>query len=96
MHPQSQGDRRAQLARTVAAVGLALSLALSGAITASAAPLEVPTGLSQLLTTYAPTASVRGIAEFGSVPTSAQVASLKALGLVVPESFLLRADKVIE
>ena len=83
MHPQSQGDRRAQLARAVAAVGLALSLALSGAITASAAPLEVPTGLSQLLTTYAPTASVRGIAEFGSVPTSAQVASLKALGLVV-------------
>src|SRR5262249_20693992 len=65
------------------AAGLAATLAMSGAINASAVSLDVPTGLGQLLTTYPPTTSVRGIAEFGTVPTSAQVASLQALGLVV-------------
>ena len=83
MHPESRKRRRATLARAVAAACMALSLALSGAITTSAVSLDVPTGLGQLLTTYAPSASVRGIAEFGAVPTSGQVAALRGLGLVV-------------
>src|SRR6185503_4295878 len=83
MHPESPKHRRARLTRAVAAAGLACSLALSGALSTSAVSLDVPTGLSQLLTTYAPNATVRGIAEFGAVPTGAQVASLEALGLVV-------------
>src|SRR6202008_1301437 len=40
-------------------------------------------GLGHILQAYGPTASIRGIAEFGAVPTGAQVASLEALGLVV-------------
>ena len=83
MHPESQQRRRATFTRALAAGALAFSLALSGAINVSAVTLDVPTGLGQLLGTYAPTASVRGIAEFDAVPTSAQVASLRALGLVV-------------
>ena len=84
MHSESPQPQRARLARAVAAAGLALSLALSGALTASALSLaDAPTGLSQLLATYGPSTSVRGIAEFGAVPTSSQVAALSALGLVV-------------
>ena len=83
MHPESLKHPRARLLRAAAAAGLALSLAVSGALNVGAASLQVPTGLSQLVTTYAPTASVRGIAEFGSVPTGAQVSALEALGLVV-------------
>jgi serine protease AprX len=83
MHPESQQRRRAALNRALAAGTLAISLALSGAVTTSAVSPSVPTGLGQLLTAYAPTASVRGIAEFGAVPTSGQVRALEALGLVV-------------
>ena len=83
MHPKSRKPRRAVLARAVAAAGLATSLALSGAISTSAVSLDVPTGLGQLLTTYAQSASVRGIAEFGSVPSGTQVAALESLGLTV-------------
>ena len=83
MHPESPMRRRATLVRAAAAAFMALSLALSGAISTSAVSLDVPTGLGQLLTTYAPSASVRGVAEFGAVPTSGQVAALRGLGLVV-------------
>ena len=83
MHPESQQRRRATLARAGAAAGLALSLAMSGALSASAVSLDVPTGLGQLLAAYSPSTSVRGIAEFGAVPTNAQVGALRALGLVV-------------
>jgi serine protease AprX len=83
MHPESQQHQRGRLGRGLAAVGLAISLALSGAIGASAVSLDTPTGLGQLLATYEPTASVRGIAEFDSVPTSGQVAALETLGLIV-------------
>jgi serine protease AprX len=83
MHPESQQQHRPRLTRAVAAAGLAISLVMSGAISTSAVSLATPTGLGQLLATYAPTASVRGIAEFATVPTSSQVAGLQALGLVV-------------
>jgi serine protease AprX len=84
MHPESLPPRRARLVRAVAAAGLALSLALSGAIGASAVSLaDAPTGLGQLLAQYSPSTNVRGIAEFGAVPTGSQVAALSALGLVV-------------
>jgi len=83
MHPESQKRRRVTLSRGLAAGTLAISLALSGAVTTSAVTLTVPTGLGQLLTAFAPTASVRGVAEFGAVPTSGQVSALEALGLVV-------------
>src|SRR6185503_9212216 len=83
MHPMSPKQRPARLTRVAAAAGMALSLALSGALTTTAVSLDVPTGLGQILQAYGPTASIHGIAEFGAVPTSAQVASLEALGLVV-------------
>jgi len=83
MHPESPKHRRGKLARAGTAAVLALGLALSGALTTSAVSLDVPTGLGQLLAAYSPSTSVRGIAEFGSVPTSAQVGALRALGLVV-------------
>jgi serine protease AprX len=83
MHPESPKRRRAALTRALTAAGLALSLALTGSLTASAVTLEVPTGLSQLLSTYAPSAAVRGIAEFGGIPTAGEVAALEGLGLVV-------------
>jgi serine protease AprX len=48
------------------------------AVTAASAP-----GLARLDAHFAPAAVVRGIATFGSVPTQANVDSLRALGLVV-------------
>ena len=83
MHPLSPKRGRAMLARALAAALVGLSLALSGAISASAVSVDLPTGLGQLLTTYAPSASVRGIAEFPAVPSSGQVSALRGLGLVV-------------
>ncbi len=55
----------------------------SGSARALELPSTIPTGLSQLLASTSTRAAVRGIAEFDSVPTAAQVAGLENLGLVV-------------
>jgi serine protease AprX len=72
------------------AVAAILSLCLAfAAFSASASPAgaiglpDAPSGLSRMLAAYAPTVSVRGIATFEAVPSSAQVAALEGLGLVV-------------
>jgi serine protease AprX len=44
---------------------------------------DAPSGLSAILAAYQPSASVRGIATFDTVPSDAQVAALKGLGLFV-------------
>jgi serine protease AprX len=84
MQSVSLAMRPVVLMRALAAAALALlilAVAVGGPRTA--ALVATPTGLSQLLTTYAPSAAVRGIAEFGAVPTAGQVAALGGLGLVV-------------
>jgi serine protease AprX len=84
MQSVSQQSRCAPIVRALAASALALSLALTGAITTSAVSLAIPTGLGQLLTTYGSTGTiVRAIAEFDAVPTAAQVGALRSLGLYV-------------
>jgi serine protease AprX len=45
--------------------------------------VETPIGLGNLLSAYAGSSPVRGIATFDAVPTSAQVATLRGLGLTV-------------
>jgi serine protease AprX len=56
----------------------------SGPARAVSVPSALPTGLSALLaSTRSAAASVRGIATFAAVPTSAQVAALEAHGLLV-------------
>jgi serine protease AprX len=66
------------------AIGLITAALLASAVPAVAtATVDTPTGLSQILAAKLPTDVIRGIAEFDSVPTSAQVAGLAALGLKV-------------
>jgi serine protease AprX len=73
-----------------AALAMAVALATlaspwsSGPARALSLPGVLPSGISSLLASTASGAgSVRGIATFGSVPTSAQVAGLEGLGLIV-------------
>src|SRR6187402_1471975 len=75
--------RHGALARVGAALALALAMAFASLGPARAVPLELPTGLSQLLAAYQPTALVRGIATFAAVPTAGQASGLAALGLSV-------------
>lgn len=79
--------RRGNAPRQISFV-VVLAIALAGALTAGvptarAVELAVPTGLSQLLTTYPPAKVTQGIAEFAGVPSSRQVAALETLGLAV-------------
>ncbi|HUR32590.1 MAG TPA: S8 family serine peptidase, partial [Vicinamibacterales bacterium] len=67
-------------ALTISLVIGALVAAMLPGVTAAAA---APRGLSQILAVKAPTATVRGIATFGAVPTASQVSALRALGLTV-------------
>ncbi len=83
MDPRRAGTLRRSLWKIVVALALALYAFSMAGRAARAVDLGSPTGLGQLLTTYAPTAAVRGIAEFSAVPTSGQVAALNALGLGV-------------
>jgi len=85
MHSVSHPMRHAAAARVAGALALAMAMAVAalGGPLAAGAALDIPTGLGQLLAQYGPATPVRGIAEFGAVPTSSQVAALNALGLVV-------------
>jgi serine protease AprX len=73
--------RHGALARVGAALALALATAFANLGPAHAIPLQLPTGLSQLLAAYQPTALVRGIATFDAIPTAGQASGLAALGL---------------
>src|SRR5687767_10966456 len=75
--------RHGALARVGAALALALAMAFANLGFARAIPLDVPTGLGQLLAAYQPTELARGIATFGAVPTAGQASGLAALGLSV-------------
>ena len=75
--------RHGALARVGAALALALAMAFASLGPARAVPLQVPTGLSQLLAAYSLATPALGIAEFSATPTGSQVASLRSLGLVV-------------
>jgi serine protease AprX len=84
MQSMSLQMRPVVLTRALAAAALAvLMLAVAIGGPRVSALVTIPTGLGQLLATYGPSASVRGIAEFGGVPTAGQVAALEGLGLVV-------------
>jgi serine protease AprX len=87
MQPKSQ---EAMCHGALAKAGVALALAFAASLStlgpaapARAALLEVPTGLSQLLAAYEPSTPALGIATFDAVPTGAQAAGLRSLGLVV-------------
>src|SRR3954463_12440763 len=67
----------------LAAVAIALAIALVVPAARARAIGAVPTGLSQLLAAKDVTAVTRGIAEFSATPSGAQVAALRALGLIV-------------
>src|SRR4051794_33326190 len=66
----------------LAAIAIALAVALVVPAARARALGSVPTGLSQLLAAKDATAVTRGIAEFSATPSGAQVAALRALGLV--------------
>ncbi len=85
MQSVSHPMRHAAAAKVAPALALAMAIAVVavGGPLAAGAALDIPTGLGQLLAQYGPATSVRGIAEFGAVPTSSQVAALRAFGLVV-------------
>ena len=83
MDPRRAGTLRRSLWKIVVALALALYAFSMAGRAARAVDLNLSTGLGQLVMTYAPSASVRGIAELSSVPTSAQVSALNALGLAV-------------
>src|SRR6185503_13460190 len=78
-----QAVRHGALARGGAALALALATVFANLGAVRAIPLEVPTGLSQLLAAYSVATPALGIAEFTATPTGGQVASLRSLGLVV-------------
>src|SRR6476660_9516555 len=84
-----RGLRRALTTTGTVAMALALCFAIGAArvravdLLPSALDVGANPGLTALLTNSDPTTHVRGIAEFSSVPTAAQVAALKGLGLTV-------------
>ena len=80
----AQSRRMGRLPAAAGALTMALGLGLMPVASASALELagEIPTGLSQLLAA-GPSGSVRAIATFGSIPSAANVAGLKGLGLSV-------------
>ena len=79
---QSFGIRLKTLgAGALASVFLMAAMVGPNAGVASAAMTK--TGLSELLAAKSPSAQVRGIAEFGAVPTTDQVSALNNLGLLV-------------
>jgi serine protease AprX len=80
----SHQPARAVFGKAFAAFALGLATASAGIGSARGVTLpSLPTGLSQLVTTYNAAAVVRGIAEFAAVPTSTEVSALRGLGLVV-------------
>jgi serine protease AprX len=84
MQSSSQRPVHVAFGKTLAALAISLATAVAAVGPARALSLpSLPTGLSQIVTAYGATAVVRGIAEFGAVPTSSQVAALRGLGLVV-------------
>src|SRR6187455_560252 len=84
LRSQTTGRVRARAGAAAVAAALALaSLAAPWSVGAIRAAGTLPTGLSQILAANPTSATVRGIAEFGAVPTSAQRAGLESLGLVV-------------
>ena len=78
-----RGGQHGAIARAGAALALALATAFANLGPARALSLDTPIGLGQLLAAYSLPTSALGVAEFGAVPTAAQVASLRSLGLVV-------------
>ena len=72
MHPKSLQQHRARLSRVAAAAGMAMGLALSGALTTTAVSLDVPTGLGQIVAAYGPTASVARAAKRSSCTAAAK------------------------